>query len=73
MRFMRFSSDGDSVVEERIRLRLQAEGQHTPRAKDEFIETRSFARGEKEDARSAARSRVLAGIDELLRSTAAAA
>jgi hypothetical protein len=73
MRFMRFSSDGDSVVQERIRLRLQMEEQHRTRAKAEVIETRRFARGEKENARSAARCRVLAGIDELLRSTAAAA
>ena len=73
MRFTRFSSDGDSVVQERIRMRLQAEEQRRPQVEEELIETHSFANSNEDKARSAGRCRLLAGIDEFLRNTAAAA
>ena len=73
MRFTRFSSDGDSVVEERIWMRLQVKEQHRAPKKEELLETHSFADSKKETARAADGCRVLAGIDQLLRSTATAA
>ena len=73
MRFTRFSSDGDSVVQERIRLRLRMEEERMPPVKEELPETHSFGRTNEAKAHPAGRGRVLAGIDELLSSTAAAA
>jgi hypothetical protein len=73
MRFTRFSSDGDSVVQERIWLRLQREEQQGPVVKEKLVETHRFANTDAGNARSAGRCRVLAGIDELLLNTAAAA
>jgi hypothetical protein len=73
MRFTRFSSDGDSVVQERIWLRLQREERQRPRVKEKLLETRSFPSGGQENVRSAARCHVLEGIDELMRSASAAA
>ncbi len=73
MRFTRFSSDGDSVVQERIWMRMQTEELHKPPAKEEVIETHSFENNAEDNACSAARRQVIAGIEDLLRSTAAAA
>jgi len=72
MRFTRYSSDGKSVIQEQIRLRQQQGENNTLPDKKTPDEPRSSDDGGAR-ARFASRCRVLTGIDELLRSTAAAA
>ena len=72
MRFTRYSSDGSSVVQERIRLRPRPGEHDVLLDKETPDETHSFDDGGA-GARLASRCRVLAGIEGLLRSTATAA
>jgi len=73
MRFTRYSSDGNSVIQERIRLRPQQGENNTLPDKKAPDEPRSLDDDGGARARFASRCSVLAGIDELLRSAAAAA
>jgi len=70
MRFTRYSSDGDSVVQERIRLHPQP-GEHKPLINKEAPDVAGgLDDGGGAGARFASSCRVLAGIDELLRNAA---
>ena len=69
MRFTRYSSDGNAVIQERIKLSPQPGEHNAPLAKVKPVETNSLDDGGA-GARFASRCRVLAGIEELLRSTA---
>jgi hypothetical protein len=73
MRFTRFSSDGSSVVEERIWLEVQPDQDEAQLV----LEKRSATRPSRGDSDLSpdriSQSRVLAGIDALLRSVEQAA
>jgi len=73
MQFTRYLSDGNSVIQERIRLPLQPVAPKLSIEQDVPIEADGFHGDALDRARHASRSRVLAGIDQLLRNAATAA
>jgi hypothetical protein len=74
MRFTRFSSDGNTVVEERIWLAVNSEMTDVPPAeKKKKTDARRFGSGNDAGPDRSSLYRVLAGIDALLQSTETAA